>query len=399
MKHEPSGREPLERKKREGVMHGRVALRGAGVTLGLALAATLFSGAQQQPAAVKTAEQQYKNIQVLKGMPLDQFNMSMHAISAELGVECVYCHVGHGNLFPLDDKPTKNTARKMIQMVMDINKNNFGGRNVVTCYTCHQGHPDPVGTITLPLPSFIETFDEPPPLTEPTADQILAKYIQALGGEQAIRKVTSRLVTATMEIPSGPGGTTPVPSQVEQYRKAPNLALNINYTPTYTVSDGFDGTTAWTQDMNGAVSDVAFAIDQVRIKRGANFYEPLDLKQEYARMGVIGVERINDREVYAVNGVPAGDSVERLYFDMRSGLLLRKVTILTTPFGNIPFQVDYDNYRDTGSGVKYPFLIHMIPATARSEAQTQSTIRVQKVQDNVDINDAKFIKPESKPAK
>jgi photosynthetic reaction center cytochrome c subunit len=382
-------------------MHGgRVALRSAGVTLGLVLAAALFSGAQQQqPAAVKTADQQYKNIQVLKGMPVDQFNLSMHAISAELGVECGYCHVGHGNLFPLDDKPAKNTARKMMQMVMDINKNNFGGRTVVTCYTCHQGHPDPVGTITLPLPTFIETFDEPGPPVAPTADQILAKYIQALGGEQAIRKVTSRLITATMEIPSGPGGTTPVPSQVEQYRKAPNLTLNINHTPTYTVSDGFDGTTAWTQDMNGVVSDVAFALDQGRIKRGADFYETLNLKQQYARMVVLGVERVNDREVYAVNGVPQGDSVERLYFDMQTGLLLRKITILPTPFGNIPFQVDYDNYRDTGSGVKYPFLIHMIPTTPRSEAQTQTTILVQKVHDNLDIDDAKFAKPQSKPAK
>ena len=77
---------------------GRVAVCIAVVAVGLALGVALFSGAQEQPATVKTAEQQYKNIQVLKGMPVDQFNMSMHAISAELGVECGYCHVGHGNL-------------------------------------------------------------------------------------------------------------------------------------------------------------------------------------------------------------------------------------------------------------------------------------------------------------
>ena len=73
--------------------------------------------------------------------------------------------------------------------------------------------------------------------------------------------------------------------------------------------------------------------------------------------------------------------------------------VLPTPFGNIPFQVDYENYRDTGSGVKYPFLIRMIPSSPRSEAQTSSTIRVQKVQDNVDIDDAKFTKPTSKTTK
>lgn len=386
-----------------GRFYFRAVLRNAAGALGLVLVLARCAGAQQAPPAPapsqapspapdQTAEQHYKNIQVLKGMPLDQFNLAMHAISAELGVECGYCHVGHGDLFPLDTKPAKNTARKMMQMVMDINKNNFGGRQVVTCYTCHQGHPDPVSMLALPLPSFIEAPD-PPPIGQPTVDQIVDRYIQALGGEQAIRKITSRMITATHSIPSGPGGTTPVPTTVEQYRKAPNLTLNIDHAPAYVVSSGFDGSTAWVQDMTGAVNDVAFALDQTRIKRGADFYESLNLKQEYPRMALTGTQRVNDRDAYVVNAVPVGDTVERLYFDTQTGLLLRKITILQSPFGNIPYQEDYDDYRDTGSGVKFPFWIRSIPSTPRSEAQTESILRVQKVQDNVAIDNGKFAKP------
>ena len=363
----------------------------------LALALSLWAAAQQSPVG-KTAEQVYKNIQVLKDVPAEQFALGMHNISGQLGVECLYCHVGHGNdLFAKDDKPTKATARKMMQMVAEINKNNFGGRQVVNCYTCHQGKPDPVGMITLPLPAFLETFDKPQ-LTEPTVDQILAKYIQALGGETALRKVTSRIVTATREIPTGPGGSTPMPALMEEYRKAPNLTLHVDHTPTYTVSDGFDGATAWTQAMTGAVTDVVFPIDQARIKRDADFYWVLDLKNEYPRMALRGIDRVNDRDAYVVYGYPEGDSFDRLYFDTQTGFLLRKLTTLPTITGNTPFQVDYDDYRDTGSGVKYPFWIRMNPATARSEPQTQSTIRVQKVQDNAPIDAGKFAKPPSKPA-
>jgi hypothetical protein len=365
---------------------------------GLALALALVASAQQPSLVGKTAEQAYKNIQVLKGTPADQLNLTMHNISGELGVECLFCHVGHGNdLFPLDDKPTKATARKMMQMVNDINKNNFGGRQVVTCFTCHQGRPQPVSMITLPLPQFMETFDPPVPPSEPTVDQILSKYIQALGGEAALRKITSRVITGTREVPTGPGGTTPVPALVEEYRQAPNLTLNINHAPTFTVSDGFDGKGAWTQDMTGLVTDVASAIDQARVKRDADFYQGLDLKQEYPRMALRGVERVNGRDAYVVYGYPEGDSLDRLYFDVQTGFLLRKLSTLTTLFGSLPFQVDYDDYRDTGSGVKYPFWIRMNPATSRSETQTQSTILVQKVQDNAPIAGGKFVRPPSTP--
>ena len=243
----------------------------------------------------------------------------------------------------------------------------------------------------MPVFPVAEPREEAKPVL-PTVDQILAKYVQALGGEPAIRRVTSRVITGTQYIPTGPGGTVPTPAVVERDLKAPNLFVNIYRTPTYSISLGFDGTRQWSQDQQGRVTE-AVKLDTLRAKRSADFYEPLTLKQEYAQLTVRGIENVNGRDTYVVVGTPQGDVAERLYFDTQTGLLLRKLTMLPTPAGNSPFQTDFEDYRDTGSGVRFPFVIHMSPSTPRTELAPNATLRVIKVQDNAPIDDAKFAKP------
>src|SRR5215212_6409588 len=106
------------------------------------------------------AEQRYKNIQVLKGMPESHVIPAMQFMSASLGVNCAHCHLNTNGKweFEKDDKPAKQTARRMIQMTFDLNKGNrdvFGGASV-TCFTCHRGSTDPVNIPKLPLPAGAE---------------------------------------------------------------------------------------------------------------------------------------------------------------------------------------------------------------------------------------------------
>jgi hypothetical protein len=367
--------------------------RSAAVALlfGAALSASSPMHAQA-PLEGKTVEQVYKNIQVLNGTPASELLPAMHLISVSLGVTCEYCHELRKEYE--DTKEPKERARAMMKMLADINKNNFGGAQLMTCYTCHRGSTKPVTMVTLPLPAA--KMAEAPPLL-PSVDDILAKYVQALGGEQAIRKVTTRVITARGSVPTGPGGTIPVPAEVEQYQKAPNLMVDIYRTKAFTVSDGFDGTTKWNQDMQGRVID-ALRIDENRAKRDDDLYESLDLKREYKSLAVSGVEKVNDRDAYLIVGYPEGDTPERLYFDIQTGLLIRKMTLLPTPAGNSPFLVDYGDYRDTGSGVKAPFLIQRTPANPRTELSTSMTLRIEKIQDNVLVDDSKFVKPQPQPA-
>jgi photosynthetic reaction center cytochrome c subunit len=369
----------------------RFLMSNIAIVAGLVFAAGLVAHAQEGNAQGKTAEQVYKNIKVLNGTPADQLIESMHLIRGALGVDCEFCHEDPDRA--ADTKKPKETARKMITMMMDINKNNFNGRQEVTCYTCHRGSTDPVGTLILPAPEQPE--DQEARANLPSADQILAKYVEALGGEQAIRKVTSRVITGTQFVPSGPGGAIPVPAAVERDEKSPNLVVSIYKTPTYTLSNGFDGSKAWAQDARGRVNEPGNT-EQMRAKRDSDFYLSLDLKQNYTQMRVVRTETVNGHEAYLVVARPQGDSPERLYFDVHSGLLLRKLTVLPTPLGNSPYQVDYDDYRDTGSGVKFPFLITMNPATPESIPSTTATLRVTKVEDNAQVDAAKFNKPESK---
>jgi hypothetical protein len=140
------------------------------------------------------------------------------------------------------------------------------------------------------------------------------------------------------------------------------------------------------------------ALDQGRAKRDADLYFPLDLKQQYATLEVNGVEHVNDRDAYVVIATPQGDIPERLYFDTLTGLLIRRDTAIPTPAGNSPAQVSYSDYRDTGSGVKFPYTITQSPATARSVLFTTAVIHVDKVQDNAAVDDAKLARPMPKPA-
>ncbi len=148
--------------------------------------------AQSGPTAGKTAEEAYKNIQVLKGVPADQVIPAMQFMSASLGVDCEHCHVEHA--MDKDDKKPKQTARKMMQMMFAINKDNFDGHREVTCYSCHHGVADPVGTplvadaATMPEPRGAMNPEAAKPAAMPPADQIVDKYVQALGGAEALRK-------------------------------------------------------------------------------------------------------------------------------------------------------------------------------------------------------------------
>ncbi len=108
--------------------------------------------------------------------------------------------------------------------------------------------------------------------------------------------------------------------------------------------------------------------------------------------------RVNGHDAYEVVGYPTNDSPEQLYFDTLTGLLLRRDGGNPHPACQSPFQLDYDDYKETSSGLRFPFTIRMTPGTPRSEPQTHSTIRVQKVQDNPPLDDAKFMKPQPKPA-
>ena len=357
-----------------------------------------------QPAPVKTAEQQYKNIKVLTGLRADLINLTMHGITAELGVECVHCHIWEE--WDKDVKPTKEIARRMITMVREMNKTYFAGANVVTCYTCHRGNEHPVGTAILPDTAGLRGMTEaapPLPVEEkprkrpsyPSPEAIISKYVEALGGESALRSVTSRVIQAKRDLPTGAGGLIPVLADIEIYQQAPNLKVMISKAEKFTLSEGFDGVAAWAQNAAGVVNNLPEP-EQQRTKRRSDLYESLNLAKNYDRMQVAGIEKVNGHDAYVVVATPRGDTAERLYFDVKTGLLLRRWWTLPTVLSVYPYQVDFDDYHRTNSGVFVPFIARMIPGAPRQEAVANSTLQVIEVRDNVAIDAGKFARPAAK---
>ena len=95
------------------------------------------------------SEEAFKNIQVLRGIPVNEFMGTMGFFAASLSLNCTDCHVkdsaGNWDKYA-DDTPLKQTARRMVLMENLINRADFGGTRLVTCYTCHRGvqHPSPL---------------------------------------------------------------------------------------------------------------------------------------------------------------------------------------------------------------------------------------------------------------
>jgi hypothetical protein len=339
--------------------------------------------AQQQ--GDKPAEQTYKNIQVLKGMPSSQLNAVMDFISGALGVNCAYCHVVP--TMEKDDKPTKATARKMMLMQFAINKDNkdiFDGTGAITCYTCHRGQPKPQVIPMLPqsLPAVGAPGQAKAAESLPTADQVLDKYMQAIGGKAAFEKLKTRVKKGTQ---TGADGTA---ITIEAYQEAPDKAVTILTAKNGVTMTGYNGTVGWAKNPRGQrqLSGAQLA----SMKRGADFYSDINLKQRYPNLEVVDREKVGERDAIVLASQPTPDRIEKLYFDTQTGLLLRTQTITQTVIGPVPEQTDYDDYRDV-DGVKLPFIIRQSEVNPRDGWTRKYT----EIKHNVPVDETKFNMPQS----
>jgi hypothetical protein len=365
----------------------------AAVGLGLGFAILMALGhpgaGQSGPTGNKTAQEVYKNIQVLKGVPADQVIPAMQFMSASLGVECEHCHVERA--FDKDDKKPKQTARKMIQMMFAINKDNFNGHREVTCYSCHHGVGDPVGT---PLIGNEELKAEPGgamnagaanPANLPPADQLIDKYVEALGGADALQKISSRIEKGTL---TGFGDRQ---FPIEVFAKAPDKRLSVMHMPNGESITAYDGRTGWLGFSHGPPHEMSGGeLNSARMD--ADFHFALRLKEIFSQLRVERPEKIGDQETYLVVVANPGQPPVRLCFSQQSALLVRLVRYVETPLGRNPTQIDYADYRDVDN-IKVPFRWTIARPGGRF------TIQVDQIQQNVPIDDAKFAMPAQPAAK
>jgi photosynthetic reaction center cytochrome c subunit len=346
------------------------------------LAWEITSQAQNPPAEEpKTAEKQFKNVQVLKDITAGQLIPSMQFISASLGVDCEFCHVQHQ--MDKDDKKEKVTARKMIAMELAINKAHFDGQVDVTCYTCHRGSPHPVGTPILsaeaapkpPLHSHEEITESHEVL--PAANVIFDKYLAAVGGADSLNKVKTRVETGTIDTP---GGKYPV----EVYSEAPEKRVTITHPPSGESVTAFNGDAGW-MSIPGGVHRMS-APEREAMRLDAALYFPQKIREMYPEFKVRPGEPVGGRPTYLLAAQGTDKPSLRLYFDQETGLLLRQVRLAQTPLGQNPTQIDYADYRDA-DGVKIPYQWTL------SRPGGSFTIHIEKLQQNIPVDEKLFVPP------
>jgi len=338
------------------------------------------------------AEEVFKNVQVLKGIPVDEFMGTMGFFSASLGLNCTDCHVDEsgGNWAKYaDDNALKQTARRMMQMVSALNKSSFGGRQVVTCNTCHRGTRRPNVMPSIALLYGTPPPDEPgEPFTQapgqPSADQVFDKYLQALGGVERLAALTSFTAKGTYL-----GFDDAEKRTLEMFAKAPGQRTTIIRSPAGVTTTTFDGGAGWIAGPEAERPVPLLAVTGQEldgVKLEAEVFFPARIKQALANWRVGPRLILGDREVQPVQGTTAQGSTATLCFDAESGLLVRLVRFSESPVGRIVTQTDYADYREV-SGVKIPVRWTVAWLDGRS------TFELTEVKPNTPIDAAIFAKP------
>ena len=357
----------------------------------------LANGQAGQPAQAQRqpmAEEVFKKIDILKGIPVDEFMDTMGMFAAALSLNCIDCHVpesvGSWDKFA-DETPLKRTTRRMLTMVNAINKDNFSGVRSVTCYTCHRGDlrpkilPNLAAQYAAPVEDANEVVMTNIP-NGPTVDQVLDKYIQALGGAQRLNALTSYAGKGTYI--GFETEQTVVP--MELYAKAPNLRSMV---VKMSVGDNvrvFDGRTAWIAGSDKPLPLMSLSGGNLEgSKLDAILMFPAQLKGAFANWRV-SATGIDDKLVRVLQGTNPRQPPVNFYFDGSTGLLVRVLRVVDTAVGRVPTQIDYSDYREV-AGVKIPFKW----VTTWTNGQSTSTLT--EVQANPNIDAAKFGRPAPAP--
>jgi photosynthetic reaction center cytochrome c subunit len=366
----------------------------AGAAVAMLWSGMLVGGHAQSTTASagSTAAQKFKNIQVLKDIPTDQVIPSMQFISASLGVECDFCHVESGGnmAFDKDDKDEKKTARKMIEMMFAINKNNFDGEREVTCNTCHRGaaHPQAIPAVVAEVskPEDEPKHEHAMKLADmPSGAPILAKYIEALGGTAALGKVSSRVEKGKAITPDGGG------MPITIYTQAPDKRVSVMHTPKGDSVTAYNGQGGWLTFPGRPLREMS-GEDQRAAKIDAEAFYPNLLQQQFTALKLKDTDaKVGDRETNLVLGINKGQPPVEFYFDKSSGLLVRMMHYTNTALGLNPIQVDFADYRAV-DGVQTPYRWTL------ARPSGAFTIQIDDVQQNVPIEAARFEEPTPAPA-
>jgi hypothetical protein len=215
----------------------------------------------------------------------------------------------------------------------------------------------------------------------PSADEIIDKYVKALGGKDACLKLNSRIVKGTFQI-----DTMNVSGSIEAFAKAPNKnATTINIEGFGTINSVFDGTKGWSNDPFNGFRELT-GLELAATKRESDFYSMLNFNKNYTKLGVKGTNKVGLSDVYVVEATPTEGALEKFYFDVKTGLLTRHDAERDGPQGIMAIERYFEDYKSV-DGVNVPHTLKQVtPMFA-------VTLKFTEVKNNTEIEETKFNKP------
>ncbi len=370
------------------------------VAFACVIAVGVQTAAAQGPVpGTQPAGEFFKNVQILRDVPANLMQPTMQFMEISLGVHCNYCHDDDNTKRELDVKPTKARARQMLQMVKAINESTFGGRQVVTCYTCHRGATKPV--VVLPHGGGVEMpggianparqgRERPIAGQAPTVDQVLNRHITAIGGAENLAKVASL---------SGKGTVTNYAhlDEVHQERPLPVVtpvdwtvkgekSMLVQHNANGDAITTYNAGSGWARAGNGNANDLrADVLDVAKLQTA--IYNPNMFKQIITGMTVAGTDTIGNLETTVIAGRMTTLPVVKLHFDRESGKLVSIYYQQPSGFCCHAFRLDVADYTVQG-GIQVPARI-----TTVGVRDSFTVHRFDSLQANAAVDDARFAKP------
>jgi hypothetical protein len=357
---------------------------------GAAIAANQAPPAQNTGDRVPLSEEVFKQITLLRGIPVDTFFEAMGMFANAMGNDCTFCHEPRAyydkSLFA-QQTPKMERAREMIQMTNALNKQYFRGAQRVTCFTCHGGDnapkSDPNFNVQYGTPELDPNIRDFPTDERLKPELIFAKYIEALGGADRLAKFTSFVAkgnysgfdTAFDKVP------------VEIFGAAPGQQTMIAHTTIGNATRTFDGKNGWVAGPDSPMPVVTLTdgnLDRARLEAMLAFPTADGLRKAFP-LWRCGMTEIDGETVTVVQGIAERQRLVNLYFD-DDGLLVRFIRWTPTPVGFVPTMTDYSDYREV-DGVKVPF------KRVISQTYMQMDIELESVEANARIDPKIFAKP------
>ena len=215
----------------------------------------------------------------------------------------------------------------------------------------------------------------------PTVDQVLAHYVRALGGEQALHKITSRVMKGTFEL-----DVPKISGQAEIDMAAPDRFRSVLTIPDAgDIILSYDGKTGWASDPQTGLRDVT-GQELEQLSRSSQFQHELRFHEIFPKLRILEKTTDENHAAWVMEATPASGPPEKFYFDVETGLLLRHDSVQTLPEGDVSIEHRYSYYIAV-DGVQVPTLLR------HKDAVREWQVKFTEIRNNVSIDPAIFAKP------